>query len=112
MGSTAMLAKDQQKNGGKNKMKLKSIAKNQTEVTLSWEKLGLKTIFFYSYETPVAIIDILIKSDGTEEYQKKQTNEFYSQTTTKHINAFFKRYKNIPGKPQFVGQSEIDKIVK
>lgn len=78
-------------------MKLKSIAKNQTEVTTN------NFTVLFSYEAPVAFLNIC---------KAGKTNEFYSQTTTKHINAFFKRYGIDAEKIEQVPQSEIDKIVK
>jgi hypothetical protein len=63
-------------------MRLRSIAKNQTELTFNMYH-GQMTVFF-SYETPVAYL-----FDGN--YARK-TEKRFSNTTTKHINAFFARY--------------------
>ncbi len=54
-------------------LKLKSIAKNQTEVTLNDE-----TTVFFSYETPVAA---KLSTGVTIRTSKK-----WSPTTTRHIN--------------------------
>lgn len=77
-------------------MKLKSIAANQTEISISGN-----TVFF-SYETPVAFIN---KTSGKSE-------EFYSQTTTKHINAFFRRHNIDPKNVKLVPQDKIDQLLK
>ena len=76
-------------------MKIKGIAKNQTELTLN------NTIVLFSYETPVACI---------EDNVGYKTITKYSSTTTRHINAFFVRHcitdvKTVP-------QQEIDNIIK
>ena len=55
-------------------MKLKHIASNMTELTLSNGDTVL-----YSYDTPVA------GWDGLGAYR---TDKFFSQTTTKHINKY------------------------
>lgn len=83
-------------------MKLKSIAANQTEVTVND-----KCIVFFSYETPCAFIDY--RNRG---YKSGKTNQFYSQTTTKHITAFFKRHGFLPEKIMQVKQSDIDNLLK
>ena len=83
-------------------MILKPIAKNQTELTIK-DKL----IIFYSYETPVAFIDY--RNMG---YNSGKTNQFYSQTTTKHINGFFKRHGFLSDKIDQVPQSDIDQLLK
>ena len=57
-----------------NKMKLKKLASNMTELTLSNGDTVL-----YSYDTPVA---------GWDETGAYRTNKFFSQTTTKHINKY------------------------
>ena len=55
-------------------MKLKKLASNMTELTLSNGDTVL-----YSYDTPVA---------GWDEVGAYRTNKFFSQTTTKHINKY------------------------
>ena len=57
-----------------NKMKLKKLASNMTELTLSNGDTVL-----YSYDTPVA---------GWDEVGAYRTNKFFSQTTTNHINKY------------------------
>ena len=77
-------------------MKLKSIAANQTEITING------TTIFFSYETPVCFIG---KDSG-------KSDQFYSQTTTKHVNAFFRRYDIDPKNVKLVKQDEIDNLLK
>ena len=67
-------------------MSLKSIAPNQTELTLS-----NGTVIFYSYNTPVACF---ISGQGYFKTEKK-----HSVTTSKHINAWIGR-KDVPTKEQ------------
>ena len=55
-------------------MKLKPIAANQTEITLS-----NGTVVFFSYKTPVAAC----MGDGSGFVR---TDKYYSVTTSKHIN--------------------------
>ena len=78
-------------------MKLKSIAKNQTEVTVN------NFTILFSYETPVAFLNI---------EKAGKTNQFYSQTTTKHINTFFKRYGILPEQVKQMEQAKIDQLLK
>ena len=59
-------------------MKLKSIAKNQTEVTFNLHHGSI--IVFFSYETPVSYV--------FDNAYARKTEKRYSSTTTKHINAF------------------------
>lgn len=77
-------------------MKLKSIAANQTEISISGN-----TVFF-SYETPVGFIG---QDSG-------KSDQFYSQTTIKHINAFFRRHNINPKNVKLVTQTEIDNLLK
>ena len=61
-------------------LKLKSIAKNQTEITLNDE-----TTVFFSYETPVAAM--LSTHDGWHTCLRfVKTSKKWSPTTTRHIN--------------------------
>ena len=78
-------------------MKLKSIAANQSEISISGN-----TIFF-SYETPVAFLNLT---------DAGKSDQFYSQTTTKHVNAFFRRYNIDPKNVKLVKQEEIDNLLK
>jgi hypothetical protein len=78
-------------------MKLTPIAKNQTEVTIN------NFTILFSYETPVAFLNIA---------KAGKTNQFYSQTTTKHINAFLRRYGILPEQVKQVEQAKIDQLLK
>ena len=78
-------------------MKLRSIAKNQTEITTN------DFTFLFSYETPVAFFNIC---------KAGKTNEFYSQTTTKHVNAFFARHGIETNQIKQVEQGYIDQLLK
>ena len=80
-------------------MKIKSVAKNQTELII--EKNDTEYLILFSYETPVSCLK---NSVGYKTITK------YSSTTTRHINAFFVRHcitdiKTVP-------QREIDNIIK
>ena len=71
-------------------MKVKSIGRNVTELHLSDS-----SILLISYETPVAIV--------TDDNQCIKTDEYWSVTTSKHINQFFNRhvaYNKILERPQ------------
>ena len=77
-------------------MKIKSVAKNQTELYID----GLTILV--SYETPVAFA-----SQPTG-----KTDQFYSQTTVKHINSFFRRHNIDPKGVNMVPQQDIDQLLK
>lgn len=77
-------------------MKLRQLASNMTELVLND---GTRVLF--SYETPVAFSKIT--ELGRETYK---TNQYYSRTTTKHIN---KWEQTIHGE---VDQSVLDDLVK
>lgn len=67
-------------------MKLKQIGSNQTEVQRQ-QKVngGVATVaVLYSYETPVAYT--VTWPDGG--FVARRTNQYYSRTTSKHINAW------------------------
>ena len=81
-------------------MKIKSVAKNQTELITK-----KNTIVFFSYETPVCFVCFIDQTVG-------KTDQFYSQTTVKHINAFFRRYNIDPKGVNIVSQREIDNLVR
>jgi hypothetical protein len=68
-------------------MKLKSIAKNQTEVQFISGKYEI-TVFF-SYETPVAVH---VTHTDPAMMRILVTTTKYSVTTTKHIKKFITRY--------------------
>jgi hypothetical protein len=73
-------------------MRLKPIAKNQTEIT----KMD-GTLIFFSYDTPVACCI---------ENQFYRTDKKWSVTTTRHINAW------LDGRPaETVSQQWIDSMV-
>ena len=61
-------------------LKLKSIAKNQTEITLNDE-----TMVFFSYETPVAA-KLSNKENISGSLNFVRTSKKWSPTTTRHIN--------------------------
>ncbi len=79
-------------------MQLKTIQSNMTELTLS---NGDKVLF--SYQTPVA----LFTSDEFVVTKKK-----HSQTTTKHINKWFRLSGWILATTRFEDQSYFDNLVK
>jgi hypothetical protein len=62
-------------------MKLKNVGSNMTEL---FDNLTGATIFF-SYETPVCAI--------LPSGRVVKTNEYYSRTTTKHINKWLGDYR-------------------
>ena len=68
-------------------MILRQFGSNQTEITFN-----NGTSIFFSYETPVAGHTLL---DG---YFK--TDTYYSRTTSKHINQYFKHVDNVKTVPQ------------
>jgi molybdopterin-guanine dinucleotide biosynthesis protein A len=83
-------------------VKIKSIAKNQTELTFALYH-GQMTVFF-SYKTPVAYV-------YDRSYAKK-TEKWYSTTTTRHINAFFDRH-GFDGKAvDTIPQKQLDNIIE
>lgn len=83
-------------------MKIKSVAKNQTELTFNMHH-GVMTVFF-SYETPVAYV-------FDSSYAKKTSTRF-SSTTERHINAFFGRYGFNSRTVETIPQKDIDSIIK
>lgn len=62
-------------------MNLKPLGANKTQLTL--EKNGHQTEIFFSYQTPVAAR--IIDECGASWYV---TDEYYSRTTSKHINSW------------------------
>ena len=82
-------------------MKIKIIEKNQTQLTLN------NTIVLFSYETPVCFIDYRSKGFNTG-----KTNVFCSQTTTKHIDAFFDRHGYNSKTVEQISQEDINKLLK
>jgi len=77
-------------------MKVQSIGSNQTEV-----QLADGTCVLFSYETPVAA---LVPGKGWI-----RTEQFYSTTTSKHINAWLR--KNCGGDVAIVPQWDLDQLV-
>ena len=69
-------------------MKLRPVGANQTELTIN----GITILF--SYQTPVAILGI----------RNYKTDQYYSKTTSRHINSFFKGLE----KPKEIPQNVID----
>jgi len=78
-------------------MMLKSIGKNQTELTTK------KFTVFFSYNTPVAFCNIA---------KTGKTATHYSTTTTRHINAFFNRYGIDPKTVPKIQQETINNLIK
>ncbi len=82
-------------------IKLHSLTANQTEL-----EIGAKTIFF-SYETPVA--------GHHPDIGHFKTDEWYSQTTTKHINKYFKDQWGLDSanieSVKVISQDSIDQMV-
>jgi hypothetical protein len=79
-------------------MKVKQFTISSTEVSLADG-----TEVFFSYETPVAA---LVPGKGW-----LRTEEFYSKTTSKHINMWFAKNKGDGATVITVPQWEIDKLV-
>ena len=78
-------------------MKVKSIAANQTEITLA-----NGTIVFVSYETPVAAF---IPGRGIV-----RSEQYYSRTTSKHVNQFIQR-TNPASTQTFESQEFLDTLI-
>ena len=74
-------------------MKLKTIASNMTELNFN----GVSIMF--SYDTPVA---------GWDDQGSFRTSEHYSPTTSKHINKYLGKDKDIA---RTVSQSYINSLV-
>ena len=77
-------------------MTIKNVFPNQTEATLN-----NGDIVFFSYETPVAAF---VSGRGI-----LRTEEKFSRTTTKHINAFIER-TNPKSTVTIVPQAEIENL--
>ena len=80
---------------------LEFITKDKNRCRESTEEQMMLTILF-SYSTPVAV-----RLDGPEPLIYK-TNQFYSKTTTKHINAWLKNDRNDCIRVKVVNQELID----
>jgi len=79
-------------------MKLKKLGANVTEVEMS----SILTVLF-SYQTPVAYKQY----DGDGDFNVKVTDQYWSRTTTKHINKWV-----MGEKTQAVPQTQIDDLVE
>jgi hypothetical protein len=77
-------------------MRVKQVSTTSTEISLAD---GTEVLF--SYSTPVAA---LVPGRGW-----MRTEQFYSTTTSKHINAWLR--KNCGGEVQTVPQWEVDQLV-
>lgn len=75
-------------------MKLKTIGSNKTELTLS---NGFRVLF--SYETPVAAAENT--PEGRVFYK---TSEYYSRTTSKHINSWLPKEQAIEKEQSFFNE--------
>ncbi len=80
-------------------MNLKPIASNMTEV-----KAGNKTVLF-SYQTPVAYKELT--PEGMTYFK---TNQYWSATTTRHINKWLPKPQEEFGVEE-VEQSELDNLL-
>ena len=76
-------------------MKLRPVGSNQTELTIKG------SIILFSYQTPVAVIGI----GGNY-----KTDKWFSQTTTRHINSFFKGLETPKEIPNYAIVNYIDHI--
>ena len=79
----------------KNKLRLKQIGSNKTELTYRNEA-GEDISILFSYETPVA---------GYDDHGAFRTDEQFSRTTTKHINGY------VPSGARVVPQAYIERMV-
>lgn len=79
-------------------MNLKPIKENVN--VLEFEKDGIRHQVLFSYQTPVAYSKLT--AVGLVRYK---TNEWYSRTTSKHINQWFHEYDDV------CEQEEINNLV-
>lgn len=85
-------------------MKLKQIGSNMTEV-----EFGATTILF-SYSTPVAGFHPVHKPNEAGHFK---TSQWYSQTTTRHINKYFRDVWGIDASEvRTMSQDRINEMVK
>lgn len=85
-------------------MKLRQIASNMTELDTP------KASILFSYSTPVAG---LIRFKSEDEDGPFKTDTWYSQTTTRHINKYFREVWGIdPETVRTIPQHEIDALTK
>ena len=80
-------------------MKIKSIGSNKTELQIK------HTILLISYETPVAL-----RYTNTPGVLK--TSEFFSSTTSKHINTWLREHGHDPDKVPTQDQEFFDQFLK
>ena len=73
-------------------MKLRPVGSNQTELTIN----GI--IILFSYQTPVAVIGL---------HGNYKTDKYWSKTTTRHINSFFKGLQE----PSEIPQNYFDELI-
>jgi hypothetical protein len=83
-------------------LKLRQIASNMTEIQIPNGE-DVKYILF-SYETPVA---------GHMNGEPFKTSKYWSSTTTRHINKYFRDVWNVdPDTVRTIPQEQIDALVK
>ena len=89
-------------------MKVKSIGSNKTELELK------DILILISYETPVAAIRYN-GSDGLMPWQSSgaiKTNQYFSNTTSKHINTWLKDHGYNPSKVGTMSQSWFNQLLE
>jgi len=85
-------------------MKIKSIGSNKTEIEIK------DCIILISYETPVAAIRLhAFKTDNPSAAIK--TDQFWSVTTSKHINQWLIDNGHVPGDVPQVNQEYFDTLL-
>ena len=67
-------------------MRLKPLAPNMTELTVSIAAFRGETKILFSYETPVAAINLSPEFFEKFGFSAIKTNELWSTTTQRHIN--------------------------
>ena len=82
-------------------MKVKSIGANKTELELA------DLLILISYETPVAAIGLNRPSTGA-----LKTSEYFSNTTSKHINTWLKDHGYNPSKIGTMSQSWFNQLLE
>ena len=93
------------------KMKIKSLGSNKTEIRLK------DLLILISYETPVAAIRLSLKSImNRENYLIKsaavKTEQYFSNTTSKHINQWLESNGFNPSKVPTVYQIYFDDLIE
>ena len=92
-------------------MKIKSLGSNKTEIRLK------DLLILISYETPVAAIRLSLKSImNRENYLIKsaavKTEQYFSNTTSKHINQWLESNGFNPSKVPMVYQIYFDDLIE